>query len=85
MIGMGPFIPMYQILSKMITNNYQALLESLTTGILITIQPSQQTINETRRDEKNLQRYTADLVNTGEGGKQGLLLLEAFSCGRSAA
>ena len=85
MIGMGPFIPMYQILSKMITNNYQALLESLTTGILITIQPSQQTINETRRDEKNLQRYTADLVNTGEGGKQDLLLLEAFACGRSAA
>ena len=48
-IGMGPSI--YQILSKMITNNYQALLESLTTGILITIQPSQQTINETTRDE----------------------------------
>ena len=48
---MGLFILMYQILSKMITNNYQALLESLTTGILITIQPSQQTINETTRDE----------------------------------
>jgi hypothetical protein len=34
---------------------------------------------------KNLLHYIADLVNTEEDGKQDLLLLEAFSCGRSAA
>ena len=54
MIGMGPFIPMYQILSKMITNNYQALLESLTTRILMTIQPSNRPLMRQQDMKKKL-------------------------------
>jgi hypothetical protein len=41
--------------------------------------------DDTIKDEKNLLRYIADSANTEEDGKQDLLLLEAFSCGRSAA